>query len=371
MRASAVPGMGLFLLLAFSGADMIKLVPECDAQCRSNALATYYVVSPAAPTNPKAVNPNNQRQSVPQPAPPPVYFLQPQRPPPKPRAVTSTITRTVFETPYRPPAPQRVVMQPPAQPQPARILIPMQIAPNSQRPAYNVVAYPPQQNVTPPSRYPAKTQPVDNTGSKMIGKIVRKINMIYDILVGMNQKKPQNPTPVPLVLAPVVTRTVVQTVAPASIFPTPQAPSISKQPVSSSQTPATTKPVDSQPVPCPEDSPPASQEPPVPEKRPVKISPPAPKKETFSLGHQDHRLRRRRKPLKKPYLSRMADRRRSPRPLPFGARSSFPNCFLTGRPLDCVNTGFSPNGLDIGNALAYRNRYDDGDQVVYLSDLMN
>lgn len=454
----------LVFLLSRTGGDMIRLVPACDEVCKRNSLlATYYPSRPRAKggVTPVSVIPvkDVRRQKTggsatkpqvvkigtigPGVRSPPTHIEYVSRTsviskPVAPRPSISSVTVTRVSIPA--PAPitvPRTVIQVPVQtvvrikPSTAAVqpgyLVPVPVHnPLALVPVGSVPIHPPPQGVRPaqgyyihqPQRYIAnvlENQPKNITSSlRMIGKIRKKVNLIYDLLSRFGQKYFQRTESVPrrtLFIAPVVTKTVLHTVSMSTVRPVNTAPPSPPSVTRKTKTPDTsvgpktvtvttyvtqTPPVETRTVQpdrrqtmpvipsvslprnhnaCTTDvkctysaarNPPVPREPRSPRKRENGSSDSS---SSSGAGHETV-------PGRKPYVLRQnnqdEDEESSSR-----EDNSPSKCYLMaglfrcdGR--DAANThgDFLPKRLDIGDALVYKNDVDDNDRIVYLSDLL-
>lgn len=352
MRAALCTGL---LVLGAAACEVIRLVPSCDATCiKGRFLASYY-------SAPVAVSPVHVAAVAPRPM---AQVPRVQRASEAPRV---TVTATVVQQPVAVP-PVHVVQ---AQAVAARV------------PSVRVA---PTYAATGPGQRPGSGAVPGGEGDAL-GKIGRRVNMIYTMLVGMRQKYAQpQPRPRIVLVAPVATTTVVKTI---SLRHVPRG-SVSPR---AAPVATVTKYVHQQPKGVQEKSPEgktAAKAPAIPcavvvpktqggggakPAKPVKPSEPAAapaatKQEEDSSSSQDSsdadgddgKAGRAEKP---PYMG-------TSKPAGKGRRakeSPLLGCYLAENPSRCFS-GRGGQGPDIGRAVVYRDDLDSNDEVVYLSDLL-
>ncbi|ADM12121.1 uncharacterized protein Eint_081910 [Encephalitozoon intestinalis ATCC 50506] len=365
--------LGAVLIFALKMAcDVIRLVPTCDAECMRGRLLASYYSSPAgvnllqtAAKNAPAKNLVGGKVTV------VGLSSRSASKPPAPRTpgggqitVTATVVKTVPMEIPRSVQPPVVVLQP-------RYLVqPMPIPVNAMS-----VATVPKRNAKPlPARHVVEEKP--HGENEMINRIGRKVNLIYTMLSTLGQRYLQMPpqTPRVVLVAPVSTRTVFKTVsspaparssAPAStqsasvitltkcIFLPPQtekkpqaqtsSTSTSTSPVSSAkETLGGNKTVGPRRIP----------------KKPRNIDFGESSSSESSMSEQ-----REEKPLymlKSTGPGRKKRRRGDP----------FIDCYLKGDPSTRCTSDSSEGRPDIGDAVIYRSDLDSGDEIIYLSELL-
>ena len=330
-------------LLAAAACEVIRLVPSCDPTCmKGRFLASYHPVPAMSAVHIPGVASAPVPQSPAAALPPRASSARPVDVP-QPRTVVTTVVK--------------LVQQPAAMVQPVRAV---------QMPG--PVAGRPGQAVGVPGRGQHDSMPV---GGDVLGRIGRRVNMIYTMLVGMKQRDvravPQRPRIV--LVAPVATTTVVKTI---SLRPGQRARASPKAASRAAPVATVTKYVAQPQQARPGTRPQAPCTVAVPktgrggEAKPSGTQRKAPadrdSDEDSSSQSSDAGQKGKMEVEKPPYMGMRAG---GPVGVPEDGRSPI-ECYLAENPSRCMS-GRRP---DIGRAVVYRDDLDSSDEVVYLSDLL-
>nr|AGE96590.1 hypothetical protein ECU08_1950 [Encephalitozoon cuniculi] len=355
-------GIGVFIIPGIV-CDVIRLIPKCDSTCmKGRLLASYYpgpvVLSPAyfpgksvAGKNPRtvkaaAVSTGSRRTSMSEP--------QTIR---IPSVVRTTVTNTVLKT---------LVMEAPRSVQSSVVMVQprylVQTVTVSAIPMNAAVG--PRQDARPPPLSRAAQPQAD--GLEAINRIGKRVNLIYSIVSVLKQRYLQAPPHQPglVLVAPVVTMTVQKTVTltPVQRSSTP----LSRPPVAMS---TLTKYVAQ-----------ASQ---TENKSRVQLPSTAcasPPKEGGKASQDTGKHRKTDAEESSSSDSSSMSSEKAEKPLYMlksgghGRRKArkgdlFIDCYLKGSLSRCTEDNLEGR-TDIGDAVVYRNDFDSGDEVIYLSDLM-